>query len=81
MADINALGRQRRGVREFGVPADFYDAGGGDATNRAEFLRPLGLSDADKADLVAFLQSLTGDPPDTTAPDMPDYQMRELGRN
>lgn len=56
---------------------DFYDAGGGDSSG----LDPLGLSDADKADLVAFLQSLTGDPPDTAVPDLPDYQPRELGVN
>lgn len=59
----------------------FYDAGGGTAENRSPLLRPLGLSDAEKADLVAFLESLTGDPPAVTAPDLPDYQLRTLGEN
>ena len=60
---------------------DFYDAGGGDAARRSRLLRPIGLSVDEKADLVAFLQSLTGDPPTITAPDLPDYQLRQLGEN
>lgn len=59
----------------------FYDAGGGTAENRSPLLRPLGLSDAEKADLVAFLESLTGDPPSITEPALPDYQLRTLGEN
>jgi len=41
---------------------DFYDAGGGDVANKDERLKPLGLSDQEKADLVAFLEALSGDP-------------------
>lgn len=39
---------------------DFYDKGGG---ARAEKLKPLGLTDRDKTDLVAFLESLSMDQP------------------
>lgn len=38
----------------------FYNAGGGDDSNKMELLRPLGLSDNEMADIVAFLNSLTG---------------------
>ncbi|HKO56253.1 MAG TPA: cytochrome c peroxidase [Thermoanaerobaculia bacterium] len=39
---------------------DFYDAGGGEQRPKSILLRKLGLTDKDKADLVAFLESLTG---------------------
>jgi len=41
---------------------DFYDAGGGTAVSgtKSPFLIPLGLSSDEKADLLAFLYSLTG---------------------
>jgi cytochrome c peroxidase len=39
---------------------DFYDRGGGEAENRDPLLAPLGLSDAEKQDLVPFLHALTG---------------------
>lgn len=42
---------------------DFYDAGGGEVQNKTPILEPLGLTDAEKADLVAFLQSLSSDEP------------------
>ncbi len=42
---------------------DFYNAGGIDFDNKSSLLHPLGLSDQDKSDLIAFLQSLTGDHP------------------
>ncbi len=58
---------------------EFYDAGGG--SGNAAGLVPLGLTDAEKADLVAFLDSLTGAAPDVTAPELPDYALYELGRN
>lgn len=44
---------------------DFYDQGGGDGTSgisKDPELVPLGLSAGDKADLVAFLHTLSGDP-------------------
>ena len=46
---------------------DFYDRGGGDggfAGTKDPRMVPIGLSDADKDDLVAFLETLTGDPID-----------------
>jgi cytochrome c peroxidase len=38
----------------------FYNGGGGDDPNRSPLLEPLGLSDAEQRDLVAFLHALTG---------------------
>ena len=60
---------------------DFYNAGGGDGPNKSPLLQPLGLLAAERADLVAFLESLTGDAPAVEIPDLPDYQMRPLGSN
>lgn len=57
----------------------FYNAGGG--ADGTAGLEPLGLSDDQQADLVAFLESLTGDAPTATAPDLPDYGLRTLGQN
>lgn len=58
---------------------EFYDAGGG--SDNPAGLMPLGLSNAEKADLIAFLESLTGAAPDVTEPDLPDYTLYELDRN
>lgn len=44
-------------------------------------MAPLGLSVAQEADLVAFLESLTGDAPNVTVPELPDYAMRVVGEN
>ncbi|SPH17026.1 Cytochrome c551 peroxidase [Defluviimonas aquaemixtae] len=52
----------------------FYNAGN-------EQVAPLGLSAEEEADLVAFLESLTGDAPDVTVPELPDYAMRVVGEN
>jgi cytochrome c peroxidase len=38
----------------------FYNRGGGDDPNKSPLLKPLGLSDDDRRDLVAFLRALTG---------------------
>jgi cytochrome c peroxidase len=40
----------------------FYNKGGGDDANKDPRLRPLGLSRDERANLVAFLKSLSGDP-------------------
>ncbi|MEO9191257.1 MAG: cytochrome c peroxidase [Acetobacteraceae bacterium] len=46
---------------------DLYDRGGIDRPSRAEAIRKLGLTARDKADLVAFLRTLTGDRPSPLA--------------
>ena len=38
----------------------FYNKGGGDHPNKSPLMRPLGLTDDEQADLVAFLNALTG---------------------
>ncbi len=58
---------------------EFYNAGGGEGQTAG--LEPLGLNDNEKANLVLFLESLTGDAPTASAPDLPDYGMREVGKN
>ena len=40
---------------------DFYDAGGGDDQLKDRRLRPLGMVPSEKADLIAFLESLSGE--------------------
>ncbi|MFH2203261.1 MAG: cytochrome c peroxidase [Elusimicrobiota bacterium] len=40
---------------------DFYDRGGGEAANKTPLLRPLSLTPGEKRDLIAFLESLSGD--------------------
>lgn len=60
---------------------DFYDRGGGEGRNKSSLLKPLGLTDDEKVDLVAFLESLTGDAPNVSAPELPGYQIREVGQN
>nr|WP_305793056.1 cytochrome c peroxidase [Sedimenticola hydrogenitrophicus] len=61
---------------------DFYNAGGGDVPNKDSLLKPLGLTAAEKNDLLAFLQALSGDSVTVTRPErLPEYQVREFGRN
>jgi cytochrome c peroxidase len=38
----------------------FYDRGGGDDAHKSPLLEPLGLSESERGDLVAFLRALTG---------------------
>jgi cytochrome c peroxidase len=38
----------------------FYNQGGGKDPNKSPLLKPLGLSEQEQADLVAFLHALTG---------------------
>jgi cytochrome c peroxidase len=42
---------------------EFYNAGGGAGPNKSTQLKPLNLSNAEKADLVAFLEALSMDKP------------------
>ncbi|MCN4144075.1 MAG: hypothetical protein LC437_03065 [Thiohalomonas sp.] len=60
---------------------DFYNKGGFDEDNRttgwpktkSKLIKPLGLSDDEKADLVAFIESFSGDEILMDKPDLPDY--------
>ena len=52
---------------------DFYDEGGGDDPNRSPLLKPLHLTEEEKADLVEFLYSLSGSEILVTPPDLPAY--------
>ena len=68
---------------------EFYNAGGGSAPNKSlprsgtgdAALRPLGLTDTEVADLVAFLESLASPVVTEDEPELPAYQPRTLGVN
>ncbi len=61
---------------------EFYDRGGGETPNKDPLLKPLKLSGKEKADLLAFLESLSGDPPAVKRPDpLPEYKLRVFGKN
>lgn len=51
-------------LKDLGAVIDLYDRGGIDRPSRSREIRPLGLTAAEKADLVAFLETLTGGPAD-----------------
>ncbi len=52
----------------------FYDHGGGDDPTKSTLMRPLGLTEQEKRDLVAFLLSLSSDQPLVVErPEIPDY--------
>jgi cytochrome c peroxidase len=50
---------------------EFYDVGGVPNPNLDPLIKPLGLSDAEKKDLVAFLNALTGSEPMINPPKLP----------
>ena len=54
---------------------DYYDSGGGNHPNKSYFMErfmgPIGLTAEDKADLLAFLKTLGGEPPIFTKPELP----------
>jgi len=55
---------------------EFYNAGGGDnefAANKTSLIKPLGLSDAEVDDLVAFLGAMSGPEIEIEAPELPPY--------
>ncbi len=61
---------------------DFYDNGGGPGSE----LKPLGLTGAEKKALIAFLESLSGDPVEVPIPPAPDeesglFPLRPFGKN
>ncbi len=53
----------------------FYNAGGGTGLNKSPLVAPLGLSSDEVADLVAFLESLTGDTIMASPPALPRYEI------
>lgn len=50
---------------------DFLDQGGGQNPNLSPMLKPLGLTQQEKADLIAFLKALTGEPIKFEMPKLP----------
>lgn len=52
---------------------DFYDQGGGANPNKSPLIKPLKLTKDEKADLLAFLESLSGDPLSDRPPPLPSY--------
>ncbi len=54
----------------------FYNDGAG-----SDDMAPLGLTDVEVSDVVAFLESLSSSLPPVETPELPDYQLRELGVN
>ena len=53
---------------------DFYDEGGGEDANKSPLIKKLGLSDEEKEDLLAFLESLSSDKPLLMKPpELPPY--------
>lgn len=54
---------------------DFYDKGGGEGAAKSPLIKPLGLTDQEKKDLVAFLESLSMDKPLLMdPPKLPEYK-------
>ena len=59
---------------------EFYNEGGGEAVNKSPLIEPLNLSSAEKAALVAFLETLAGDDlgirtADFTEDKLPPYEL------
>jgi cytochrome c peroxidase len=50
---------------------EHYDKGGIDRDSRSDLIRPLGLTSQEKTDLVAFMQTLTGEVDPMTVPVLP----------
>jgi cytochrome c peroxidase len=50
---------------------DHYNSGGIERASRSELIKPLGLTADEKADLVAFMQTLTSEATPTTMPVLP----------
>ena len=50
----------------------FYNSGGGKDLRKDPLLLPLHLGDVDQADLLAFLESLTGELPEVKRPELPE---------
>ena len=48
-----------------------YEKGGLDRPSRSPLMMPLQLSDQERRDLVAFMETLTGTPEGDSAPNLP----------
>ena len=56
---------------------EFYNAGGGEnefAATKSKLMKPLGLSDKEMDDLVAFLEGFSGPEIKVDPPKLPDYK-------
>lgn len=60
---------------------EFYNRGGGKGPGKDPLLAPLGLSEQEKQDLAAFLEALSGKETEVELPVLPEYQLRDLGKN
>ena len=49
----------------------FYEVAGEDRPSRSPLIQPLAITDGQRADLLAFLQTLTGPPEEFAAPALP----------
>lgn len=59
---------------------DFYNHGGGKDPNKSPLMKPLNLTRDEKTDLLAFLESLSGDPLADRPPPLPPYgEYRQKG--
>ena len=54
---------------------EFYNQGGGKSPNKTPLLKPLRLTASEKAALVEFLKSLSGDEVVVTVPELPKYEV------
>ena len=86
---VHAQGHQKSGVGNgmLETLADvvaFYNAGGGEnefADNKSALIQPLGLTDPEMSDLVAFLESLSGDEILPIEPDVPEMEPLPIAAN
>ena len=51
---------------------EFYDKGGNKNPSLSPKMKALGLTDQEKIDLVTFMESLTGEMPPFTEPELPE---------
>ncbi|WNF35803.1 cytochrome c peroxidase [Bacillaceae bacterium IKA-2] len=61
-------------IRTLEEVIDYYDRGGDNHANKSALIGELDLSDTEKADLLAFLQVLGGEPPMFSKPSLPGIE-------
>lgn len=69
------------GIQTLEEVVELYNQGGGEAPNKDPLLRPLGLSEQEKQDIVEFLKTLSGKETAVEPSPVAEYQLRELGKN